>query len=101
MVVSLLVLQGFLGYYHHYRYEKDKPTERRWFTYLHIVGGLILVFLGLLNCGSGLTMARVPSVYVTVAWALSGILAVLYIVAVVVQSLLKQRRARRPRPQST
>jgi hypothetical protein len=61
MVVSLLVLQGFLGYYHHYRYEKDKPAERRWITYLHIVGGLILVFLGLLNCGSGLTMARVPS----------------------------------------
>lgn len=92
VVVSALVLQALLGYYHHYRYVRDKPTERRWFTYLHIASGFLLVVTGIFNGPSGLTMARVPTKYVNLWWAFSGILPICYIIASTVKCCVATNR---------
>ena len=86
------MLQVLLGYYQHYRYLQDKPDERRWFTYLHMIGGFFLVTCGIFNGGGGLSMARVPSVYVSLWWAFSGILPVCYIIACTVQCCIARSR---------
>jgi hypothetical protein len=92
VVVSILVLQALLGSYHHYRYVRDKPTKRRWFTYLHIASGFILIVAGIFNGASGLTMARVSSKYVNLWWAFSSILPVCYIVASTVKCCVATNR---------
>lgn len=93
LVVSLLVLQAILGYYHHYRYVKDRPSERRWFTYAHITGGLILTFIGILNGGSGLTMARVSTKFVTLWWVLCAVVPVIYGLLCVIKIIIMRRRS--------
>jgi hypothetical protein len=51
-----LMIQGGLGWYHHKRYVEDKPTNRRWFTHLHLWFGRVLLFLGLINMGLGMQL---------------------------------------------
>ena len=91
-VVSALVLQMLLGYYHHYRYVRDKPTERRWFTYVHMTSGFLLVTCGIFNGGGGLTLAQVPSVYVSLWWAFSSILPICYLVVCIGQCCIARSR---------
>jgi hypothetical protein len=51
-----LFVQGGLGWYHHKRYQEDKPTSRRWFTHLHLWLGRLLLFLALINIGLGMQL---------------------------------------------
>ena len=51
-----LGIQGGLGWYHHKRYEEDKPTERRWFTHAHLWLGRFLLFFALINIGLGIQL---------------------------------------------
>jgi hypothetical protein len=45
-----------LGWYHHRRYEQDKPTSRRWWTHAHLWLGRILIFFALINIGLGMQL---------------------------------------------
>ena len=51
-----LMIQGGLGWYHHKRYQENKPTSRRWFTHAHLWLGRFLLFLGLINIGLGIQL---------------------------------------------
>ena len=51
-----LGIQAGLGWYHHKRYEEDKPTERRWFTHAHLWFGRFILFLALINIGLGIQL---------------------------------------------
>jgi hypothetical protein len=51
-----LGVQGGLGWYHHKKYEEDKPTSRRWFTHAHLWLGRFLLFLALINIGLGIQL---------------------------------------------
>ena len=92
LVMPVLVCQFFLGYYQHYRFIRDRPEKRRWFTYLHISVGFICFLLGIFNCPSGLTLARVDGKYVTLWWALSSVLVVSYVIACIVGAVLANHR---------
>lgn len=92
VIVPALVCQAFLGYYHHYRFIKDRPLKRRWFTYFHIWSGIILIFLGILNCGSGLDISHVAYKYVQVWWAFCAILPLSYGAAAVLKCYLDRRK---------
>ena len=90
--MSALVLQALLGYYQHYRFLRDKPPTRPWFNYVHIVCGTILVVMGIFNCPSGLTLARVSDKYVNVWWGVSSVLVISYAVACISKTFLAKRR---------
>jgi hypothetical protein len=93
-LASFLVCQALLGYYHHYRFVNDRPSDRRWFTYLHIVGGIILIIMGIYNGPSGLTLARVPTKYVSLWWAFGTILPLFYFIAWIVKCCMANSRTR-------
>jgi len=77
-IICLLAVQLGFGYYHHRRFVKDSPTYRRWFTYVHLWLGRLLIVLGLANAGCGLKLAFVQSKYVIAWWATCGFLAIVY-----------------------
>jgi hypothetical protein len=77
-IISFLAVQLAFGYYHHKRYIQDSPTYRRWFTYVHIWLGRILIICGLANAGCGLKLAFVDNKYVIAWWVTCGALAVIY-----------------------
>lgn len=77
-IICLLAVQLGLGFYHHRRYIKDSPTYRRWFTYVHLWLGRLIILLGLANAGCGLKLAFVQSKYVIAWWATCGFLAIVY-----------------------
>jgi hypothetical protein len=77
-IISFLAVQLGFGYYHHKRYIQDSPTYRRWFTYVHIWLGRILILCGLANAGCGLKLAFVDNKYVIAWWATCGALALIY-----------------------
>ena len=58
IVVALLGLQPFLGYAHHALYKK---VERRTIiSFVHIWSGRILIVLGIVAGGLGLSLASAP-----------------------------------------
>ena len=77
-IISFLAVQLGFGYYHHKRYIQDSPTYRRWFTYVHLWLGRILILCGLANAGCGLKLAFVDNKYVIAWWATCGALALIY-----------------------
>ena len=77
-IIGLLVLQASLGYYHHRRFLKDRPSSRRWFTHAHLWLGRFIILFGLANCGFGLRLALVDWKYVIIWWAGCAGLAVGY-----------------------
>lgn len=81
------------GGYHHYRYVRDKPAKRRWFTHVHLWLGRVLILCGLANCGFGLLIAQVSLHWAIIWWIASGGLALLYFFFYVVMALC-QRRAK-------
>jgi hypothetical protein len=78
IIVILLVFQGMLGWYHHHRFVRDKPSSRRWFTHAHLWLGRVLIVFGLANCGFGLILANVARMYAYIWWAVCGGLVIVY-----------------------
>jgi len=72
------------GYYHHQRYVIDRPTSRRWFTHAHLWLGRLVILTGLINCGTGLDLAKVSKTGQIAWYVVWGVLAVLYAIAVFV-----------------
>ena len=85
-IIGLIVLQASLGYYHHRRFLKDRPSSRRWFTHVHLWLGRFVILFGLANCGCGLRLAFVDWKYVIIWGVVCGALAVGYAVASLVMS---------------
>ena len=92
LVMSALVFQAALGYYQHYRFVRDRPSTRRWFNYVHIWAGILLIVTGIFNGASGLTLAHVNEVYVKVWWRISAIIPVLYAIAYISKTIQDKRR---------
>ena len=77
-VILCCLLQGVVGWYHHRRYVRDKPSHRRWFTHLHIWLGRVVIIGGLINCGFGFPLANVKMEWAIVWWGISGVVILLY-----------------------
>ena len=92
LVMSALVFQAALGYYQHYFFLRDPPSTRRWFNYVHIWAGILLIVTGMFNGGSGLTLARVSEIYVNIWWSFSAILLLAYAIACFLKTFLAKRR---------
>ena len=58
VVVAALLLQPFLGYIHHRRYQSI--SNRTAWTYIHVWYGRMLIILGIINGGLGLHRHQVP-----------------------------------------
>jgi hypothetical protein len=87
-IICAVVLQAGLGGYHHYRYQKDRPLQRRWFTHLHLWLGRILIVTGLVNCGFGLILAGVGWTQAIIWWSITGAGVLMYIVAYMIMSTI-------------
>jgi len=94
-IIGALLGQGFLGYYHHRRFVRDKPSHRRWFTHAHIWLGRVLIVCGLINCGFGLQQATFEWRYSIIWWSICAFLVGVYFVGVVVRAVLERRRRSR------
>ena len=74
--------QAGLGWYHHKRYEQDKPTSRRWWTHAHLWLGRILLFFALINIGLGIQLfgdgAAAQAIWYLLTIAAVGIYAFFY-----------------------
>lgn len=92
IIIALLPIQLFFGWYHHHRFVLDQPSSRRWFTHVHLWLGRLVIVFGLANCGFGLREAYVSGIYVVVWWVVCGVLAIAYAVA---SFLTFRHRARR------
>lgn len=93
IIIVLLTFQASLGYYHHRRFIRDKPSSRRWFTHLHLWLGRSLIVCGLINCGFGLNLAPVSWRYVIIWWVVCGALAVTYAVSSIATAKYRRRQA--------
>src|SRR5579862_5358619 len=93
IIVALILVQGMLGWYHHHRFVRDKPSSRRWFTHLHLWLGRLIIILGLANCGFGLILADVATKYAIIWWCVCGALAILYAALSVLRNLSAARRS--------
>lgn len=88
------MVQACFGWYHHRRYVRDKPTHRRWFTYVHLWLGRTLILCGLANCGFGLLLAGVSSHWALIWWIATGSLAGVYFFAYAIHAFLRRRRGK-------
>ena len=84
VITAFIILQIMFGYYHHQRYVIDRPTSRRWFTHAHLWLGRLVILTGLINCGTGLDLAKVSKTGQIAWYVVWGVLAVLYAIAVFV-----------------
>jgi len=91
-IVAAVIVQLFFGAYHHHRFVKDKPTHRRWFTYVHLWLGRIVICCGLANCGFGLLAASEPIKWAVTWWIVSGILVGLYFGAFLISRFVQRKR---------
>ena len=78
IIIVLLPIQLYFGWYHHHRYVLDKPTSRRWFTHVHLWLGRGIIVLGMINCGLGLHEAFVDKVWVAAWFIVCALLAIFY-----------------------
>ena len=86
------IIQACFGGYHHYRYVRDRPSHRRWFTHVHLWLGRILILCGLANCGFGIVAAGKPIHYAIIWWIGCGVLAGLYFFFYVCVAIIRRRR---------
>ena len=86
-ILGVIVVQLFLGYYHHHRFIRDRPSSRRWFTHAHLWLGRIVIVLGLANGGCGLLLAPVATKYAVIWWVVCGALAIIYAVISIIAGL--------------
>jgi hypothetical protein len=85
------IVQACFGGYHHYRYVRDKPSHRRWFTHVHLWLGRTVILCGLANCGFGIIAAGKPVHYAILWWIGSGVLAGLYFTASIILAFIRRR----------
>src|SRR5579859_7126526 len=96
VIIGLIVMQALLGYYHHHRFIRDKPSHRRWFTHAHLWLGRLVIVLGLANGGFGLLRAYVATKYAIIWWGVCGALAVIYgVISLVVGLSARTKRTKR------
>jgi len=92
-IIAALLVQAFLGWYHHKRFVRDRPSHRRWFTHLHLWLGRTTILCALANCGFGLLLAKVDRKWVIIWWIICGALAGVYFAGYIILRFC-QRRAR-------
>src|SRR5271155_1473339 len=80
IIIGLLPVQLFFGWYHHHRFVLDQPSSRRWFTHVHLWLGRLIILFGLANCGFGLREAFVSGIYIIAWWVVCAVLAIAYAV---------------------
>jgi hypothetical protein len=79
VIMAMTALQAGLGWYHHKRFQEDKPSQRRWFTHTHIWLGRTTILAGMINCGFGLILAQ-PKLKWVIFWGVGcGVLITIYI----------------------
>ncbi|KAL2271258.1 hypothetical protein VTJ83DRAFT_629 [Remersonia thermophila] len=76
VIVAALGLQPFIGYLHHLYFLKHR--SRGAISYLHIWYGRILMFLGVVNGGLGLQLARESNGYIVAYSVVAAVVFVLY-----------------------
>ncbi|KAK4442821.1 cytochrome b561/ferric reductase [Podospora aff. communis PSN243] len=73
IVVAALFLQPFIGYFHHRRYIRTQ-TQSIWGT-VHVWYGRALLFLGIINGGLGLQLAKGSPAYSEAGMIVYSVLA--------------------------
>jgi len=91
-IIAAAIIQACFGGYHHYRFVRDRPTHRRWFTHVHLWLGRTVILCGLANCGFGLIVAGRPTSSAIIWWICSGALAGLYFFFYVCVAIVRRRR---------
>ena len=88
-IIALFILQPFIGFYHHYLYQKTHG--RTAVSHVHIWYGRIIMILAIINGGLGLQLANNSRNGKIIYGSLAGVMACLYVAFV-----LSRRKSKAP-----
>ncbi|KAL2818333.1 hypothetical protein BJX63DRAFT_71120 [Aspergillus granulosus] len=77
VVVAFLLIQPFIGFWHHYKFRKTQSTG--WWTQVHIWLGRLFLLLGIINGGIGLKLADNTTGGIIAYAVVAGVFGVVYI----------------------
>lgn len=91
-VVALMGLQPILGLLHHLKFRKN--GGRTIISHVHIWLGRALMFLGVINGGMGLRLAKGPKSWKITYGVIAGVVGVAYIASILLGSRKKKTSER-------
>ncbi|KAL4997818.1 hypothetical protein BDV10DRAFT_185815 [Aspergillus recurvatus] len=77
IIVVFLLIQPFIGFWHHHRFKKTQAAGK--WTHVHIWIGRIFLLLGLINGGTGLKLADNTTGGIVAYAVVAGVFGVTYI----------------------
>ncbi|KAL4934408.1 cytochrome b561 domain-containing protein [Aspergillus undulatus] len=92
VIVVFLLIQPFIGFWHHYRFKKTQAAGI--WTHIHIWLGRIFILLGIINGGTGLKLADNTTGGIIAYGVVAGVFGVAYVAIAVLRQgkvILKEK----------